>query len=66
MIDLTDLPAVCEGDEVEVYGIHNSVADAAAIAGTVAYELLCTVSRRVPRVYYRNGRQIYHELLLRG
>ncbi len=66
MIDLTDLPAVCEGDEVEVYGVHNSVADAAAIAGTVAYELLCTVSRRVPRVYYRNGRQIYHELLLRG
>lgn len=66
MIDLTDLPAVCEGDEVEVYGVHNSVADAAAIAGTVAYELLCMVSRRVPRVYYRNGQQIYHELLLRG
>ncbi len=66
MIDLTDLPEVCEGDEVEVYGTHNSVADAAAIAGTVAYELLCTVSRRVPRVYYRDGRQIYHELLLRG
>ncbi len=66
MIDLTDLPEVCEGDEVEVFGVHNRVADAAALAGTVAYELLCTVSRRVPRVYYRNGKQIYHELLLRG
>ena len=50
MIDLTELPEVREGDEVEVYGIHNSVADAAQIAGTVAYELLCMVSRRVPRV----------------
>lgn len=66
MIDLTDLPEVSEGDEIEVFGVHNSVADAAKIADTIAYELLCTVSRRVPRVYYRNGRQIYHELLLRG
>ena len=66
MIDLTDLPEVREGDEVEVYGIHNSVADAAKIAGTVAYELLCTVSRRVPRVYYRDGKAVFHELLLRG
>ena len=66
MIDLTDLPEVREGDEVEVYGVRNSVADAAKIANTVAYELLCTVSRRVPRVYYRDGKAIYHELLLRG
>ena len=66
MIDLTDLPEVCEGDEVEVYGVHNNVADAAKLADTVAYELLCTISRRVPRVYYRNGQEIFHELLLRG
>jgi len=66
MIDLTDLPDVQEGDEVEVYGVHNSVADAAHLAGTVAYELMCSVSKRVPRVYYREGKLIYRELLLRG
>ena len=66
MIDLTDLPDVREGDEVEVYGVHNKVVDAAHAADTVAYELMCAVSKRVQRVYYRDGKQIFRELLLRG
>ena len=55
MIDLTDLPQVGEGDEVEVYGVHNSVNDAAHLAGTISYELTCAVSKRVPRIYLRDG-----------
>ena len=55
-----------EGDEVEVYGVNNKVSDAARFAGTVAYELMCSVSKRVPRAYYRGGTLIYRELLLRG
>ncbi|MDE7261373.1 MAG: alanine racemase [Oscillospiraceae bacterium] len=66
MIDLTGLPQVREGDEVEVYGPHNSVNAAAAAAGTIPYELTCAVSKRVPRVYRRNGREVARELLLRG
>lgn len=66
MCDLTDLPQVEEGCEVEVYGPHNSVNDAAALAGTIAYELTCAVSKRVPRIYYRGGREVARELLLRG
>ncbi len=65
MVDLTGLPQVREGDEVEVYGPHNSVNEAAGLAGTIAYELTCAVSKRVPRVYRRNGREIARELLLR-
>lgn len=65
MVDLTDLPQVTEGSEVEVYGPHNSVNDAAVLAGTISYELTCAVSKRVPRVYYRNGEEISRELLLR-
>ena len=65
MVDLTGLPQVREGDEVEVYGPHNSVNEAAGLAGTIAYELTCAVSKRVPRVYHRNGREIARELLLR-
>ena len=35
MIDLTDLPQVRAGDDVEVYGPRNSVNEAAAAAGTI-------------------------------
>ncbi|MBD5149202.1 MAG: alanine racemase [Oscillibacter sp.] len=66
MVDLTGLPQAAQGDEVEVYGPHNSVNDAAQLAGTIAYELTCAVSRRVPRIYYRGGREVSRELLLRG
>ena len=66
MIDLTDLPQIREGDEVEVYGPHNSVSAAAAAAGTIPYELTCAVNKRVPRIYRRHGQEIARELLLRG
>lgn len=66
MVDLTDLPEVEEEDEVEIYGPHLSVNDAARAAGTIPYELTCAVSKRVPRIYLRNGREIFRELLLRG
>ena len=64
MIDLTDLPQVQEGDEVEVYGPHNSVNDAAHMAGTISYELTCAVSKRVPRVYIEGGKIVERSLRL--
>ena len=51
MIDLTDLPAVSVGDEVEVFGENARLEKLAAAAGTITYELLCSVSKRVPRLY---------------
>lgn len=66
MVDLTDVPEIREGDEVEVYGIHNSVNQAARVVGTIPYELTVSINKRVPRIYYRGGKQIYRELLLRG
>ena len=51
MIDLTDLPGVDAGDEVEIFGAHSDLETLAAQAGTISYELLCAVSPRVPRVY---------------
>ena len=65
MIDLTDLPGVDVGDEVEIFGPRNPVETMAAQAGTIPYELTCAVSRRVPRVYYKDGREVEKELLLR-
>lgn len=66
MIDLTDKPSIDVGSEIEIFGEKNSVDELASLAGTISYELVCAVSKRVPRVYYRNGQVIEKELLLRG
>ncbi len=51
MVDLTDRPEVHVGDEVEIFGPRSDINTLAAIAGTIPYELLCSVYKRVPRVY---------------
>lgn len=66
MIDLTDKMGVDVGSEVEIFGRRNSINDLAALAGTIPYELTCAVSKRVPRIYYRDGKIVEKELLLRG
>ncbi|MBE6989613.1 MAG: alanine racemase [Ruminococcaceae bacterium] len=65
MIDLTELPQVQVGDEVEIFGRRAGVNDLAALAGTIPYELTCAVSKRVPRLYLRGGAAVERELLLR-
>lgn len=65
MIDLTDLPQVKEGDEVEIFGNRISVNEVAALANTISYEITCAVSKRVPRVYIRHGKVVDRELMLR-
>jgi alanine racemase len=49
-IDVTDAD-VSVGDRVEIFGTHRPVDDAAAAAGTIAYELLTSVTVRVARSY---------------
>jgi alanine racemase len=51
MIDITDVPDVKEGDEVEIFGKHLTVQDMADAAGTIAYEIMTGISQRVKRVY---------------
>ena len=51
MVDLTDLPQVNVGSEVELFGPENSIEKLSDAAQTIPYELLCAVSKRVPRVY---------------
>ncbi len=51
MVDVTDLPDVQVGDEVEIFGDAQSIDVLARQAGTISYELLTAVSPRVPRVY---------------
>ncbi len=55
MIDVTDAGDVAIGDVVTVFGSDEaeniSAEELAEKAGTIHYELLCAVSKRIPRVY---------------
>jgi len=60
MVDVTDVPGVRLGDEVVLYGRQGfeeiKVEEAAELIGTINYELLCGVSKRVPRYYFKDNK----------
>lgn len=62
MIDVTDAGEVNVGDEIILMGEKNGLKfdaeDVAKIIGTISYEVLCSISRRVPRVYIKDGKII--------
>ena len=51
MADLTDLYEAEVGTEVEIFGEKADIYALSEAAGTIPYELLCSVAKRVPRVY---------------
>jgi alanine racemase len=56
MLDVSSVPGVAVGDEVVLLGCDGTGAcirteEVAAWAGTIPYEILCGISKRVPRVY---------------
>ena len=59
MLDVTDIDNVNIGDEVIVFGSGEhgepTADDLAANTGTINYEVVCLVGKRVPRIYYKNG-----------
>lgn len=59
MVDVTHIPNVQVGDTVTLVGRDGENAitmeDLAEAAGSFNYELVCGISRRVPRIYTRNG-----------
>lgn len=65
MIDLTDKPDVGVGEEIEIFGPNNPIEKMAEIAGTIPYEIVCAVSKRVHRVYKRDGKTVHSEVMLR-
>ncbi len=50
--------AVREGDVAIAVGAGLPASEVAAAAGTIPYELLCGLGRRVPRLYVRAGRAV--------
>ena len=62
MVDVTDMPQVSVGDVVTLIGQDGeeilSVEEISEMAGSFNYEFVCDVSRRVPRVYIKNGKPV--------
>lgn len=59
MIDVTDIGEVKVGDEVILIGEYNDLKitadEIAELLGTINYEVICMISRRVPRVYIKDS-----------
>ncbi|MCI9001423.1 MAG: alanine racemase [Oscillibacter sp.] len=60
VVDASAVPEAAAGDEAVLLGAApaDGFAQAAEKAGTISYELLCAVARRVPRVYLRGGEAV--------
>lgn len=58
MVDVTDIDDVKIGDEVVIFGHDKNdtdLTDMAKMMGTIHYEVMCSISRRIPRVYIKDG-----------
>ena len=56
MLDVSGIDGVEVGDEVTLLGCDREgncirAEELAALAGTIPYDIFCTISKRVPRVY---------------
>ena len=62
MVDVTDMEEVNVGDEVVLFGKQGekciSIEEVAEPANSFNYEMACHVSRRVPRVYFKDGNKV--------
>ncbi len=60
MVDVTDIPAAKEGDEVTLIGRDGeaiiTMEELGALSGRFNYELACDLGKRIPRVFYRKGK----------
>jgi alanine racemase len=51
MIDVTGIPGINEGEEVEIFGSNISVQQIAEWCDTIPYEILAGINQRVKRIY---------------
>lgn len=62
MIDLTDVEDAKVDDEVIIFGDGKDgiphIDEVAKKIGTVNYEVVCMIGRRIPRVYIKNGKVV--------
>jgi alanine racemase len=70
MLDVTDIAEAREGDEVLLIGAqggaNQTAEDLADACGTINYEIVTGIRRRVPRRYFRGGQIIATRTLAEG
>jgi alanine racemase len=70
MLDVTEVDGAREGDEVVLIGTQagarQSADDLAEACGTINYEILTGIRRRVPRRYFRGGKLVATRTLAEG
>lgn len=59
MIDVTDVHNIERGDEAIIFGREGiTVDDVASWCGTINYEVSCMISKRIPRIYTKDGKAV--------
>jgi alanine racemase len=62
MIDVSEIPDVAVGDEVVLFGAQGEnvlpVEEIADMSASFNYEFVCDINRRVPRIFYEQGKVI--------
>ena len=68
MIDVTDVPDVKVGTVVTLIGTDGNeqitADDLAGIYGTIGYEVVCDISKRIPRIFMQDGTIIHQDSLI--
>ncbi len=62
MVDVSEIPDVVFGDEVTLIGTDGeetiTIEELSALSGRFNYEFACDLNKRIPRVYYQDGREV--------
>jgi alanine racemase len=62
MVDLTPVPGAAVGDDVVLFGDQDGASlpleEVAEGSRTLSYEIMCTIGKRVTRIYVREGRPV--------
>lgn len=62
MVDLEEVPNAAVGDEVVLFGEQDGTAlpleEVARLSETLPYEIMCTIGKRVSRIFVRGGRPV--------
>ena len=62
MVDVSEIPGIRVGDEAALFGYDTDgtllpCERIAQQAGTISYEIICGISKRIPRIYMQDGRE---------
>ena len=62
VVDVTNVDKIKEDDIITVFGVDNkesiSAEEISEVSGTINYETVCLIGKRVPRVYFRKNKII--------